>query len=244
MKLKSTIITATAIALLALPGLSFAVTPKENANISAAKQSLEQTKITDLSARGAKEIDRRIAALTALKTKISGLKKLTADQKADLTGQIQANIVELTALKTTISADTTLADLQKDVKTIVSDYRIFALFMPKVNLLASCDRANEVVDSLTALSAKLQTKVTTAKTAGKDVTALQNSLDDMNSQIATAKTKISGAIAVVTPLDPSGYPGNKTQLQSARSELNAARKNLATARADAATVITGLGTVK
>lgn len=203
-------------------------------------QDRQAQRITNLKARGDQEINRRLVVLQHLNTKIDSLKHITSDQKASFKQQINQNISDLTTLKTKIDGDTDLLTLQTDVRSIVSSYRIFALFIPKIYLLASADRASEVDDLLTAISAKLQVRLDQAANNGKNVTDLKERLADMNAKIADAKAKIQDLNNTVPPLTPDGYPGNKTVLQSARAELQTIRLDLVTARQDARQVVKGL----
>lgn len=207
-------------------------------------QDLKEQRIANLKARGDQEINRRLAALQHISTKIDSLKHITSDQKASFKQQINQNISDLTNLKTKIDGDTDLVTLQTDARSIVTSYRIFALFIPKIYLLASADRASEAVDLLNAISAKLQVRLDQAANNGKNVTDLKAKLDDMNAKIADAKAKIQDLNNTVPPLTPDGYPGNKTVLQSARAELKTIRQDLVAAIHDARQIVQGLKALK
>lgn len=202
--------------------------------------SVNSNKIANLQARANKEIDRRLGRLNKLIARINNMKRLTADQKSSLISQIQTEITNLTNLKTKIAGDTDLPTLKADVRSIVTSYRVFALFVPQISLLASADRTLEVTDKLTAIATKLQTRIQTAQNNGKDVTSLQTALTDMQNKISDAKTQATNAINAVLPLTPSGYPGNVTVLQSSRTVIQTAHQDLVTARQDAKTIIKGL----
>jgi hypothetical protein len=246
MKPKYLIVTLTLVAVL-VPAFALANvvrTGTANTQDQTAAQNQEHARVKDLDGRGDTEINRRVTALGALTTKINALKVLTAAQKADLVSQINAYVTNLGTLKTKIDGDSDFTTLHTDVQSIIGNYRVFALFMPKINLMISADRASDVADRLTSLATKLSNKIDTAAGAGKDVTALKTALSDMNTKITDAKTQISAAISILVPLDPSGYPGNKTQLQAARTDLKAARTDLFAARTDAKTIIDGLTALK
>ncbi len=207
-------------------------------------QNKIQEKTADRSAnlqqRANKELTRRINSLNELLTRISGFKKLSDTQKASLTSQVQAQITALTALQAKIAADTDPTALKTDVQSIVQSYRIYALFLPKIQILAAADRVLSVSDEMSSHAATLQTKIAADQSAGKNVSDLQTLLSDMNAKIADAKTQAQGAIDTVTPLTPDGYPANKQQLQSARQMIATAVKDLDTARQDGRKIIVGL----
>lgn len=189
--------------------------------------------ISRLKARADTEITRRVNALTALLTKINAVKRLTADQKTTFTNGINGQITSLNTLKTNIDADTDIAILRTDVQSIVKAYRIFALYMPQVNIMAHADRIIAVIDDMNAITIKLQTRIDEVKAAGKDTSAMQALMTDRASKLADATTQANNAITAVVSLTPDGFPGNKTTLQSAQKMLQTARAGLVAAEKDA-----------
>lgn len=194
----------------------------------------------NLKQRAQSEIGRRVESLNKLLTRINEFKKLSATQKSTLTTQVQSEISTLNALLAKINADTDVATLRTDVKSIVDAYRIYALFIPQIQILGAADRILTVTDEMTTLAAKLETKINEQQTKGQNVTDLQTLLTDMKAKIADAKTQSQAAIDAVTPLTPAGFPGNKTTLQSARQMLATALKDLNTARQDVRQIMVGL----
>src|SRR5258708_1750371 len=89
--------------------------------------------------RGDKEIDRRIAALTDLNTRIQAMQKVTDAFKAGISASITNEINTLTALKAKIDADTDSATLKSDVQSITGSYRVFALVLPQGRIAAFAD---------------------------------------------------------------------------------------------------------
>jgi hypothetical protein len=170
-------------------------------------QRVEQN-IERLKTRSYQEIDRRITALNGLLTKIEAMKKIVEEQKTILKTQINEQITALQTLRAKIEADTDLTTLKADKKSIVDSYRIFALFMPKINILAHADRILTVADEMLTLTSDTNAQ----------------------SKINSAKTEAQKAIDTVTPLTPSDYPGNKSSLQAARQNLVNALNYLKEAR--------------
>lgn len=207
-----------------------AETPLRDATKAAARQ---ETNITRLKTRADAEITRRVTALNLLLTKINAMKRITSDQKTTFTNGINGQISALNTLKTKIDADTDIATLRTDVQSIVKAYRIFALYMPQVNVMAHADRLLALVDEMNAISTKLQTRIDTAKAAGKDTASMQTLMTDRAVKLTDATTQANNAIAAVVVLTPDGYPGNKTSLQSAQKMLQAARQDLVAAEKDA-----------
>ncbi len=205
------------------------------------KAEASQTKETNLKTRADNEIQRRITALTDLITRINKFKKLTADQKASFSTSIQTEITNLTTLKAKIDADTDSTTLKADVKSIVTDYRVFAFYIPQIRMLDTADRMLALADSMTIYTTKLDARITEASGNGKDVTLAKAALLDMQTKIADARTQAQSVITLVVALTPAGYPANKTTLQSAKATLMTAKKDLEAARKDGISILQALG---
>lgn len=172
------------------------------------KQQIE-TKVMDLKRVNAdKELDRRIISLNNLIAKINNISRLSVDQKSELVLQVNNEITNLQSLKSKIDGDTDLTTLNEDKKTIILTYRVYALFLPKINIISLGDQIISVAEAMTQ------------KTTNTDALA----------KINDATTKAQAAIESVMPLTPDGYPGNKTLLKSASELLRAARASLNAAR--------------
>jgi len=196
--------------------------------------------LTAIQAKGDADITARLTSLSGLVTNVSAATKLSTAQKSSLTTEMQGETTSLTKLKTTLDAETTVAAATTDFKNIFAQHYIFAFYQPRVERIIAADKQSDAATLLTALVPKLQAYITQAQTAGKDVTALQTSLTEMQAKAAEAQTKADGVIATLTPLTASGYPANKTTVQSAGTDLKASRADLKTASADAHSIVTGL----
>lgn len=199
----STIFLLSVLTLVAFDGSAKAANPAASARAEVQAQ-VKAVKLTNQHTRADQEIERRISALNNLINRINAMVKVTDSQKSTLTGQVQAIITNLQTLKTKIDADTDASTLQADKKTIVTDYRIFVFMMPKVTIMAHADRILE-------LAALLQ-----AKSPSSDAVA----------KINDAITHANAAISTVSALDPSGWPGNKASMVSARQSLKTALTDL------------------
>lgn len=155
-----------------------------------------------------KEIDRRITSLNSLKERIVNTIKISTDTKNSLLTQVDQEITKLQSLKTIIVETTDLETLKTHKQSIVSSYRIYALLLPKITILAHADRIQNLVDMM--------------KTRTTDEIALQ--------KLEGASAKTQSAIKMVIDLSPDGYPENKISLQEARKLLEAARIEINSAR--------------
>jgi hypothetical protein len=206
------------------------------------KTERQDDRVASLKQKADLEIQRRISSLNVILTKLNLIKRLTTTQKSSFSSQIQAEITNLNSLKTKIDADTDIATLRTDVQSIITAYRVYAFFIPQLHILSTADKLLTTTDTdVTPVITRLGTRIQEAQTKGKDVTALQTALTDMKNKLADVQTQANNAITTVSALTPSGYPGNKTTLESARTMLQTARQDLQTMYQDARTIIAGLG---
>lgn len=151
-----------------------------------------------------KEINRRLESLNKLIAKISNISRITSAQKENLLTQVTAEINKLEELKTKIEAETDAAALQEEKKSITESYRIYALFIPKIEIIAHADKIITIAEAMKG------------KTTDQDLLA---KIDD-------SSAGAQSAIDLVLPLLPEQYPGFKTSLKTARDLLKTARTNL------------------
>lgn len=211
--------------ILTAASLTLAVATTSAAAVFAAPASAaDQTKITNIKTRGDQEISRRLTTLNTLNGKINDAIRLTASDKSALQSQINAEISGLTALKTKLDADTDLATTRADAQSIVNEYRVYVLIVPKVAIIRYADSIAQTNAKLSTLAGKLQTRITDAKNAGKDVSGLQSQLDQMNQDIIAANTTASTIESKVVGLQPTDYNSDHTILSGDRDQLNAAHQ--------------------
>lgn len=199
-----------------------------------------QSTLNTLRTKADAEIDRRTLALTNLITKLGTLKKVTPDQRTTFTTNIQTEITNLKTLRTKIDADTDVTTLKTDVGSIITSYRVFALYLPQVSMLAASDKVLNIIDTITPITGKLQTRIQQKQTAGQSVASMQATLTDLQTKLTDASTQANSVITNITPLAPTGYPGNKPALQNARAMLQTAFQDLKTVSSDAKTIIQAL----
>lgn len=218
-----------------------------SAKLTQAAEKLAQTqsgRLEKLRTRTTMEIDRRLKSLFGLTERINNIKRLTAEQKSSLTSSIQEQIASLTSLKTKIQADSDLETLKADAKSIIDSYRIYLLYLPKIHILTVADVELNYADKLTELSGKLETRLQEEKTAGKDISQLESLLTQIQNKITEGKSKAQSAFDAVLNLKPEDYPGNKTNLEAARTSLQSAKQNLQEARRLASQIIAGVKGLK
>lgn len=224
--------------------LCLSAVPLSVAAVTTAPVVTQNIHITNLKTKGAAEIDRRLTNLSAASAQLDTAQKLSADNKAALAKQIQDEVTGLTALKTKLAADTTLATARADVASIVTDYRVYVLMLPKTRLITAADRLTVAQDNLAVLQSQLASRVNAAKSNGKDVSALQAELSDMQTNISDATAQLTGLTDKLLAVQPSDYNTSHAALSTYRQAEAAALKAVQTARADAQKIADGLKALK
>lgn len=232
-----TIIIATLGVSLAVGGVAFA----ENASTPTAAQ---KDRTATIKARGSEEITRRLAALDKLTALIQSAQKLSSSDKTSLMAEVSTTTSGLGTLKTELENDATLEGTRTNAKSIVSEYRVYALVMPKVHLVKIADDQFAAETALSSAATKLQARLTSLKDQGKDVSSLLTTLADMNAKIADAQKISTSVQASVMKLQPSDYNSDHTILQGYNTQLKAAHAELVTARKDADIILQGIAALQ
>lgn len=211
--------------------------------------SAAATQPSDIISKADAAITERITALNSLNTRVQGFKNQSQAEKDSITNVANTNITGLTALKAKIDGETDVPTLRTDYSSIFGSFRIYALIIPRGWIMAAADRVTTVNGLMTTLSSSLQSRITAAQSAGKDVSAMQSALSDLNAKNADALTQAQNAQSGVSPLNPD--QGDKTVLASntaaikaAQADIKTAQQDFTAARADANTIVTALKALK
>jgi hypothetical protein len=207
-----------------------------------ARSATASQSIDSLKAFGDCEISRRLTTLSKLSSRVSSSNVLTSSDKAALSSEISAAVSGLNSLKATIDSDSTVADLRSDVTKIATQFRVYLLVVPQVNLVAAADGVLAAQPHFASIGTDLAARIAAAQAAGKDVTAAQAALDAMNTQVANAVSLATGLPAKLLPLTPADYNAGSAGpvIRSARTALGQARVDLRAAVAAAQTCRTAL----
>ncbi len=191
--------------------------------------------IDTLRAFGDCEIARRFTTLDALATKISSSKALTSSDAAALSSEVASTTSGLTALKAEIDSETSLLALPAEIRQIATNYRVYLLVVPQVNLVNGADMVGLANTAFEQISTNLTARIAAAKAAGKETTAAQADLDAMNAAVAQAVGLAEPLPAALLPLTPAQYNAGTAGpvIRNARAALVQARGLLLSARQDA-----------
>jgi len=182
------------------------------------------------------EINRRFVTLGDLSAKITASKVMTSSDKAALQAEISSTRSGLTSLKATIDSwtgATGIPALKADIVDIATEFRVYLLVTPQVNLVNAADAVLATQTRFATVNTNLTARIAAAKAAGKDTTAAQADLNAMNASVTAAVALAQPLPAFLLPLTPAQYNAQPTILASARTALGQARDDLKSAVADA-----------
>ena len=230
-------------------GTNCPVTTPCPANPKISKSSKEciadTAKVAKIKKEANAEINRRLTFLRNLLSIINASTKLSSADKTTLTNEVDSEISSpapygLVNLQTKINADVTLSDTEADRTSIFTQYRVYLLIRPKVNIIATADYQQQVEANLTNFAGVLQNRITAAQQKGKNVATLEQELASMKSEIASASSQSTAAETNVMPLQPANYDGNTSVLVPYRQDVSTAHASLVAARNDAQAIVKGL----
>jgi hypothetical protein len=191
-----------------------------------------------------KEIDRRIADLNKLITRVQQFRNIPPSQTSSIVATIQGLITNLNNLKTEIDSTASSTVLKNDKQAITQANRIYALAIPQLQIVASADRMITIVSMMTAVGTKIQTRLAQEPTVAA-MPAVQTAFTDYSAKLNDSKSLAEAAFAQVSPLvpdqgDKAKMTANTAALKDARTKLQTAQKDLKAARKDAETIIQAL----
>jgi hypothetical protein len=192
-------------------------------------------------ARADQEITRRITNLNSASARIAEAKTISSSEKSSIQANLSTEIGNLTSLKAKIDADTDASILKTDVQSITVDYRVYLLVLPQTRILAGSDRVSTIVSDMQTLAPKLETRITAAQNAGKNVNGAESAYTDMQAKIADANTQSSAAVSETASLTPdqgnaTTEASNKVAVKDAAAKIKVATTDLKAARADIKTI--------
>ncbi len=168
-------------------------------------------------------------------SKISASKVMTSSDAAALQSEISSTRSGLTSLKATIDAETSIPALKLDIVKIATQFRVYLLVVPQVNLVNAADAVAVAQTKFATVNTTLQARIDAENAAGKNTAAAQADLDAMNASVTAAANLASPLPAALLPLTPAEYNGGTAGpiLTNARTALGQARDDLKSALADA-----------
>ena len=211
-----------------------------NNQLNSNTQTCSTSHLNDIISRGTDEINRRLTNLNNELSNISASTKISSTDKTNLTTEVNTTITGLQSLETQLKSETTCSSAISDVQNIFLEYRVYALVDPKIRFVKVVSDQLTIESNLTNLATKLQTRINSAASGGKDVTTMVSELADMQSQINAAQTLSNSIETAILPLQPSDYNSNHQLLETYKTQLQQAKTDIQAAVSDAKNIISDL----
>lgn len=203
-------------------------TDARNATKAAVSSAKEDLKIKSTKDKAIRLIENRVATLNKLLSRVSDDKNLQDTDKIGIIGDIQNAIKGLNDLKAKIDADSSAADVKADAQKILTDYKIYTVFEPKIRILVSINNLIGFSKKVADLTPRIQNLIDILKAQEQDVASLQASLDDINAQLKSIDTLLTDDKAKIATISVASTDAKQTFV--------AVRKDLATVRASFAKI--------
>lgn len=184
--------------------------------------------VAGLQAMGKTQIKARVSALTRLMNKVAK-SDISLEQRATLKAELQTGVDGLNALLVKISAEQNLDTLKGLVKSIYTDFRIFAIAIPRVEGELAVYRQMMAGKKLSDHAMKLEAKLNEWAAKDVDVSVSRTNLAVAKKSADTAAELYKAALAGFQSLKPADYPAKAT-IEKARKDLKEGNKNILAAR--------------
>jgi hypothetical protein len=201
-----------------------------------------QTVLQCVIAFGDSEIARRDTALNTFSGKVTtqtNAKHITSDQANALQQDVTTNLNGLATLKTTLDAATTVPDARKDVALIYTQFRIFAVVLPRDTHHLWLDLLSNIDQKMKDADGKIQDAIDkTSKDEDRngDKAAIAAAFQDYKNQLSSAEGQIDGALGLLPTLTPAQYDDKsspyRTNYTDYVNDIHTAGQDIKSAAAD------------
>jgi hypothetical protein len=183
-------------------------------------------------------LSRRQATLSRLTASVEQSHALSTAVRQTLESQLAAETSGIDGLATAVPSEPT-ATLRSTAATMVDQYRVYLVMVPKVRIAETAGRQQAAEQRATHLETVISTRIAAAQKAGHTVAQAQSAYQDLVSQVSKASSDTSAAGSVLA-VQPSGYPGNAGTISAARADLRSARSTVPAIREDLRTIRSSL----
>ena len=191
---------------------------------------LKQADPTKLQNLGASMVDKRVTTITKYDSALAKTKYISEPTLTAIRGELNKITGELSSLKAKIMNETDIPTLRADVKSIVTNYRVYQVFLPQSAGIVAVDRMRAYSTKLDEVSTKIGAKADEVEGQGKDVSEVRSLLSSATASIASGKTSTDAALEKFNGMSISNPEGARTLRIDGRSSLQTARTNFSSAR--------------
>lgn len=187
-----------------------------------------------IQAAGDAATTKRVASLQAAISRATSNRQISDADRATVLATLNGDLTAMPTIKAAIDADTTAAQAYADYRTIFTQHRVYAVAIPQAMVAAGADGLT------TTAIPKLQKAASDLAGRISGHPELQPKLDDMNAQIATARSDTNGLAASALAVTPAAYDANSSVMTDLRTKLRSAVAAAKQAAADGHAIVSGL----
>ena len=163
----------------------------------------------------------RLVALREFHAAATARSALTTSDRSLIVAQIATDRAGLDALAKSVPVDTTVPQLQDAIDLVITNYRVFTVVVPQVEMAIRLDAFEAGVARQAQIEAKISAAVATANTLG-DPGETQRTYAALVSEEQTANGLLQSAHSAVLTLVPSSYPQAAQTFASAQQAITSA----------------------
>jgi hypothetical protein len=163
-------------------------------------------------------ISGRLDAIATLRNQVASYGVMAPWQRARIIGILNGTTAALNKLRLTVGQEQ-LVDAVAHDRVKINRLRVLTVVLPQARVLVAAYLLDGLASFYAGQQAALQQAIYAWEANGNDGTAAQAALNDLALRIAIMRRYSAAAIAQVGGLSPSGYPGNRSSLTSARGTL-------------------------
>jgi hypothetical protein len=190
----------------------------------------EQRDPSKLQTLGANMIDKRITSINTYTGFLGQTKFISDATKNETQSELGRIKDELSTLKTKIQGETDLQILREDVKSIVTNYRVYQVSLPRAAGLVSVDRMKAYSAKLDEASTKIEAKAKELETQGKDITEITALISTARTSISAGNSSTDDALSKFSAMSISNPEGALGLRIEGRTSLGTSRKSFSDAR--------------
>lgn len=224
-------------------GMSFGVVQAQESTSSSSKvRANEEEKIQKIKTASDKILDQRIENLNKLKERVSLYKNVNDTDKTSINTVIVNVITDLVNLRNVIENATSTDFVKQARENINNNYRVYALIMPQLNIIASADRMITTISMLNIVGSKIEVRLNAVAT-GTEITSANlvtanKFLQSMKDKLVQSQMDAQSAVTLVAPLvpdqgDKAVAESNLKIMKDARVKIKSAHTNIVNAKKDA-----------
>jgi hypothetical protein len=211
---------------LSLPAVATVTTTAEG------QRTARVQRMATVKARAADAVRQRVEDLGNAKASLAASPTVTPAHRSALNVEIDAQVSGLARQGTAVQDATDVPTVVAQARKIVDDYRVYVLELPKVAEIEAIDAVTASMATVDRLLAQESAVLDALQAGGKDVSAQRRTLQTSKQKVDSVRASVEPLADPVLALTPSGYPANRTTLQSTRTALRAAVQALKTMKDD------------